>query len=314
MSLAKTGSFQLAFILLATLALVPGTFASDPGKTQPPQAAAALPDSSAGQYAAIDACKTCHEEIWEKHFAGTPHGALLKGGEHGCQSCHGPGEAHVDGGGDPTKIIRFETLSPSQTAAICTKCHQANLEVANFSKSEHLSNGVSCTTCHSPHKSADVNFLLVKSQTELCFGCHAAQKAQFARPYRHRVEVGLIQCSDCHNPHGSERGGQVRSAAGQFAVCTKCHTDTMGPFVFEHAPVKTDEGCLSCHTPHGSTNPRLLQVNNVNFLCLRCHTPNMNGAAGRPQGPNHDQSAKYQACTTCHTQIHGSNFSPVFFR
>jgi DmsE family decaheme c-type cytochrome len=123
-----------------------------------------------------------------------------------------------------------------------------------------------------------------------------------------------VQCSDCHKPHGTQTGHQVRDAAGQFAVCTKCHTDTMGPFVFEHAPVKTDEGCLACHTPHGSTNPRLLQVNNVNFLCLRCHTPNMNGAAGRPSGPNHDQSTKYQACTMCHTQIHGSNFSPVFFR
>jgi DmsE family decaheme c-type cytochrome len=177
-----------------------------------------------------------------------------------------------------------------------------------------MANGLSCTTCHSPHKSADVNFMLVKSQKDLCFGCHAAQKAEFNRPYRHRVEVGLIECSDCHNPHGTETGHQVRTAAGQFAVCTKCHTDTMGPFVFEHAPVKTDEGCLSCHTPHGSTNPRLLQVNNINFLCLRCHTPNMNGAAGEPQGPAHNQSAKYQACTMCHTQIHGSNFSPVFFR
>ena len=27
-----------------------------------------------------------------------------------------------------------------------------------------------------------------------------------------------------------------------------------------------------------------------------------------------DQNTKYQACTMCHTQIHGSNFSPVFFR
>ncbi len=280
----------------------------------PPQKSSALPSTTEGQYAPIDACKTCHQDLWEKHFASTPHSVLLNGDQYGCQSCHGPGQAHIDGGGDVTKIIRFETLSPAQTAAICLGCHQSSLETQNFSKSEHLSNGVSCTTCHSPHKSADVNFMLVKSQTELCFGCHAAQKAQFARPYRHRVDVGLIQCSDCHNPHGTERGGQVRSAAGQFAVCTKCHTDTMGPFVFEHAPVKTDEGCLSCHTPHGSTNPRLLQVNNVNFLCLRCHTPNMNGAAGRPIGPNHDQSTKYQACTTCHTQIHGSNFSPVFFR
>ena len=88
----------------------------------------------------------------------------------------------------------------------------------------------------------------------------------------------------------------------------------MGPFVSEHAPVKTDEGCMSCHTPHGSTNPRMLQVNNVNFLCLRCHTPNTKPAAGRPIGPSHDQSIKYQACIMCHTQIHGSNFSPIFFR
>src|ERR1700742_4639078 len=158
MSLAKTGRFQLAFILLATLALVSGTFATDPAKTQPPQASAALPDSSAGQSAETEICKTCHEEIWEKHFAATPHAALLKGDQHGCQSCHGPGQAHVDGGGDITKIIRFETLSPAQTSAICLKCHQSSLETQNFAKSEHLANGVTCTTCHNPHQSADVNF------------------------------------------------------------------------------------------------------------------------------------------------------------
>jgi len=279
-----------------------------------PQTSAALPGPAGEKYADIDACKACHQEVWDKHFADTPHRTLLKGDQHGCQSCHGPGQAHIDGGGDPTKIIRFETLSPAQTAAICIKCHQSSLETQNFSTSVHLSNGVSCTSCHNPHNSADVNFMLVKPQTALCYSCHAAQKAEFARPYRHRVDVGLIQCSDCHNPHGTETGRQVRTAAGQFAVCTKCHTDTMGPFVFEHAPVKTEEGCLSCHTPHGSTNPRLLQVNNINFLCLRCHTPNMNGAAGQPMGPAHNQAAKYQACTLCHTQIHGSNFSPVFFQ
>ncbi len=305
-------SFMLAFFVACFL--TGEAAAKEQSGTENPQTKAALPASTGGQYAETDICKTCHQEVWEKHFAGTPHAALLKGDQHGCQACHGPGQAHVDGGGDVTKIIRFETLSPAQTAAICTKCHQSSLETQNFAKSEHLANGVSCTSCHSPHKSSDVNFLLVKQQTSLCYGCHAAQKAEFARPYRHRVDSGLIQCSDCHNPHGSQVGHQVRAAAGQFAVCMKCHTDTMGPFVFEHAPVKTEDSCLNCHTPHGSTNPRLLQVNNVNFLCLRCHTPNMNGAAGQPIGPVHDQSAKYQACTMCHTQIHGSNFSPVFFR
>jgi DmsE family decaheme c-type cytochrome len=303
------------FMLACLLACCALAATSEKGQTAsaPPPSSAALPGSAGGQYADTDICKTCHQEVWEQHFANTPHAALLKGSQHGCQSCHGPGQAHVDGGGDPTKIIRFEKLSPSQTAAICTGCHQSSLETQNFSKSAHLANGVSCTSCHSPHGSSDVDFMLVKPQTALCYGCHAAQKAEFARPYRHRVDAGLIQCSDCHNPHGTQVGHQVRAAAGQFAVCTKCHTDTMGPFVFEHAPVKTDEGCLSCHTPHGSTNPRLLQVNNVNFLCLRCHTPNTNGAA--PGAPSfHNQATKYQACTMCHTQIHGSNFSPVFFR
>jgi DmsE family decaheme c-type cytochrome len=314
MSLSTGTNLWVRFLLAAICSV--SAWGSPPRQagTGAPQTSSALAGTAPSQYAETEVCKTCHQDVWEKHFAGTPHSALLKGDLHGCQACHGPAQAHVEGGGDVTKIIRFADLSPAQTAAICTKCHQSSLETQNFSKSAHMANGLSCTTCHSPHKSSDVNFMLVKSEKDLCFGCHAAQKAEFARPYRHRVEVGLIQCSDCHNPHGTQTGHQVRTAAGQFAVCTKCHTDTMGPFVFEHAPVKTDEACLSCHTPHGSTNPRLLQVNNINFLCLRCHTPNTNGAAGEPVGPAHNQSAKYQACTMCHTQIHGSNFSPAFFR
>jgi len=286
--------------------------ANSQSTAQQPQSSFAGGSNPSGGYAPNDACQACHQEVWEKHFANTPHSALLKGDQHGCQSCHGPAQAHIDGGGDKTKIIRFSQLSPSQSAAICSGCHQASLETQNFSQSAHLKNGLSCTSCHDPHGSSDVNFLLIKPQTTLCFGCHGAQKAQFARPYRHRVDVGLIQCSDCHNPHETAIGGQLRSAAGQFAICTKCHTDTMGPFVFEHAPVKTEASCLNCHSPHGSTNPRMLLVNNVNFLCLRCHTPNMNGAA--PGFPSfHNQATKYEACTLCHTQIHGSNFDVFLF-
>jgi predicted CXXCH cytochrome family protein len=73
--------------------------------------------------------------------------------------------------------------------------------------------------------------------------------------------------------------------------------------------VKTD-GCSSCHTPHGSTNPRFLRVSQVNLLCLQCHSFPAQG----PGGPNHNQSTKYQACTMCHAAIHGSNASNVFFR
>jgi hypothetical protein len=51
----------------------------------------------------------------------------------------------------------------------------------------------------------------------------------------------------------------------------------------------------------------------VNSLCLQCHTASMNFTA--PGVPSfHNQANQYQACTVCHSQIHGSNSDPVFFK
>lgn len=130
MSITTGRNFRLLLVLLAAICTLP--VASANAQANPPKSSAALPGSSAGQYAETDICKTCHQDVWDKHFANTPHAALLKGDQHGCQACHGPGQAHVEGGGDVTKIIRFETLSPAETAAICTKCHQSSLETQNF--------------------------------------------------------------------------------------------------------------------------------------------------------------------------------------
>ena len=315
----RVGVFTVLCIAVClALALAPATHAAT--KASQGQNAVAQ-DSKSGQlpgaipgatYVGADTCKTCHEDLYNKHFEGTPHFSLLKQQAHGCEDCHGPGSEHVNNGGDPTKIVRFSQLSPAQASQRCLQCHESNLENVNFSRSVHLKNGVGCLSCHSPHHAIEANYLLTKPQTQLCFGCHAAQKAEFARPYRHRVDVGLIQCSDCHNPHGTPVGRQLRTASGQFPVCTNCHTETMGPFAFEHVPVR-QEGCTSCHSPHGSTNPRLLRVSQVNLLCLQCHSPTV--GSNVPEAPSfHNQSAKYQACTMCHTQIHGSNFNEFFFR
>jgi DmsE family decaheme c-type cytochrome len=101
----------------------------------------------------------------------------------------------------------------------------------------------------------------------------------------------------------------ARSTPGGDAVCFKCHSDKQGPFAYEHVPVKT-EGCSSCHTPHGSTTPRLLRVSQINLLCLQCHT----FPAASPIGPSHNLSQKYQACTMCHPAIHGSNLNVALMR
>lgn len=301
--------WTLVLFLFALLSVVSQASA---GGSQPPEVNGYTDPTEGSKYVGADTCKTCHEAIFEKNFANTPHAALLKDGKHGCEDCHGPGSAHVDGGGDKAKIVIFSKLTPAQASARCMSCHQSGIENSTYSQSVHLSQGVGCLSCHSPHHAVTPAALLIKQQTQLCYSCHAQQKAEFARPYRHRVDVGLIQCSDCHNPHGSFQDHQLRAADGGMEVCTKCHSEKMGPFPFEHMPVK-QEGCGGCHTPHGSTNPRQLRVSEVNILCLQCHSPIANRAT--PEAPSfHTQSTKYQACTLCHTQIHGSNFDEFFFR
>jgi DmsE family decaheme c-type cytochrome len=261
------------------------------------------------QYVGANTCKTCHEDLYKKNFENTPHFKTTLENGHGCESCHGPGSAHVEGGGDITKIIRFSTMSKQEASARCLSCHGGKHEQRHAAASAHAGNDVGCLDCHSPHKAKVAEHLLVQSQPELCYGCHTSAKADFTKPYHHRVDEGLMGCSDCHNVHGTTTLRQVRAMPSGDAICAKCHVDKQGPFVFEHVPVKT-EGCNSCHTPHGSTNPRYLRVSQVNLLCLQCHSFPAQG----PAGPSHNQATKYQACTMCHAAIHGSNASSVFFR
>jgi DmsE family decaheme c-type cytochrome len=285
--------FGMELLLVLWAGLLPSLATNPSQPASPPMAA---------QYAGTDVCMACHDEVYRKHFEGTPHFQTAKKDGHGCESCHGPGSEHVAGGGDKTKIVSFAELSPSEASRRCLQCHGNAQERRHFPASVHAGNDVGCLDCHSPHHAREAQHLLVKSQPELCYGCHSSTRADFARPYRHRVNEGLVQCSDCHNVHGAASLRQLRPSLGGDAVCYKCHVDKQGPYVYEHLPVKT-EGCGSCHAAHGSSNPRLLRVSQVNLLCLQCHS----FPAAGPIGPAHNQSQKNQACILCHTAIHGSN-------
>lgn len=282
---------------------------------KPPQAVADSktdPATAAG-YSGSESCALCHADVARK-FGANPHSrlALMHGGKGvTCENCHGPGKAHVESGGDATKIFRFTTASAKEVEAKCLACHSG--AHPNFERSPHGEAGVGCTSCHSVHSSAsEENYLLKTSQPKLCYTCHTDIKPAFAQPFHHKVDEGLIKCSDCHDPHGTFQSNQLRATADQNAICSKCHTETAGPFVEEHPVVKT-EGCTSCHSPHGSPNPRLLNVSNVNTLCLQCHSASMNfNPAGTPSF--HNQATQYVSCTNCHTQIHGSNVDRYFFR
>jgi predicted CXXCH cytochrome family protein len=299
--------------------------------------AAAMRNTS-DQYVGSEACKDCHEDQF-KAFSHTTHSRLStsntwKGKVTGCESCHGPGKAHLEEG-DPKKIISFKVKSSKETSETCLGCHAGKEEHNNFRRGEHWRNDVGCTDCHTSHSAIasggnpGSNTLLSEaerrnrdllaanmlrgSEPQLCISCHTETKAQFSRPFHHKVLEGQMKCSDCHNPHGGFELKQARLSTGADAGCLKCHTDKQGPFVFEHAPLKI-EGCSSCHTPHGSPNAKLLTRARTRQLCLECHSNAHE--IGAPDTPNfHNQATlRYQNCTTCHVKIHGSHVDRFFFR
>src|SRR5579875_1970292 len=77
--------------------------------------------TNAADFAGQDTCATCHANVAQK-FGSNPHARLSL--EHAgkgvtCESCHGPGKAHVEGGGDVTKIRRFDKLGTKEIDQTC---------------------------------------------------------------------------------------------------------------------------------------------------------------------------------------------------
>jgi predicted CXXCH cytochrome family protein len=335
---AVIASLVLGTILLA----VPGSLSKTSAPGQQNNRAA-----KADEYLGSDTCMACHEQQF-KSFSKTAHAKLSQAGwkaeKQGCESCHGPGKAHVEGGGDKTKIITFENQTARQISENCLSCHAGREEHNNFRRGEHWRNDIGCTDCHSPHAMAhpqgelrgngssslqpvgpfpahasafEPRAMLKKSEVQLCMACHNETKSQFTKPFNYKVLEGAMNCSDCHNPHGGFELKQARLATGADAACFKCHTDKQGPFVFEHAALKV-EGCAACHDTHGSANPKLLTRNSVAQLCIECHS-NIGGLSGEESSGAaqvaHDLSnPRYRNCTVCHSKIHGSNTSNKFFR
>ena len=83
------------------------------------------------------------------------------------------------------------------------------------------------------------------------------------------VREGKMECSSCHNPHGSTNVRLLKTGNSINESCATCHAEKRGPFLFEHAGVSGDS-CATCHDPHGSNNDRML-VAKLPFLCQRCH-------------------------------------------
>ena len=311
------GGVFAAAALFLLVAVAASTSASRGGEAPAPQAAAqppstqppsAQPAPTPGQYAGEATCLTCHTD---QAYTGTAHARAFHertpAARQGCESCHGPGKAHADAGGDKALIKSFKTLEPARASEACTTCHN-RASHALWEGSQHDQRNISCISCHQVHGSKGQPQLAAETQTALCSKCHKNITNRQHRFNHMPVREGSLNCSSCHNVHGSTNVRLLRAGTTIDESCTSCHADKRGPYLWEHAPVS--ESCITCHDPHGSNNDRML-VSKQPFLCQRCHVTSRHPPTVYDgfllQNSANGNKIYGRSCTICHQLVHGSN-------
>ncbi|HNY42424.1 MAG TPA: DmsE family decaheme c-type cytochrome [Bryobacteraceae bacterium] len=275
-------------------------------------------------YVGSETCAGCHDEV-STAFAKNPHHALSATKwrglqERACEACHGPGAKHAETNA-VDDILNPAKMAPAAVDKMCLSCHRNSKTQVGAIQNGHARSAVACTSCHTVHKTGEQSsgwqFRTAMGVNKKCASCHTNVWASFQKPHHHKVPEGAMSCTSCHNPHGSVLARNIRTANSAEPGCNACHADKRGPFVFEHAPVRT-EPCSTCHEPHGSANPRMLTRHVVANQCLECHSNIVapaNGIAGGVPPALHDmRQAKYRNCTMCHQKIHGSNVNRGLLR
>jgi len=236
-----------------------------------------LPDYPGAKYVGSKECEQCHDQIY-RDFATADHARLIAAGPNalsaGCESCHGPGSAHVDSGGEILTPFSFTAGRPAATGS------GARLAVQ-------------------PPRATET----------VCYECHADVRGRFNLPSHHPVPEGKMSCTQCHPPHkGRAFAGGGTALLSREDNCLQCHPAQRGPYVFEHEAM--EEGCTTCHDAHGSVNAKMLTARDAN-LCFKCHFQEIRGGSILIGGSDHTTRIQEGTCWNagCHEAVHGSRVS-----
>ena len=155
----------------------------------------------------------------------------------GCESCHGPGQSHLDFhagkhvGTDP--IVNPARLPARRSDMVCGQCHcEAEHVMPGFRPGDDLFRFVD------PAGLEDRKHLFPDGRARELI--HELLPTWTSR-------CGPMTCTTCHDPHGRGTPGMLRTNVDDDRMCTQCHQDT--PPHSHHAPESEGSRCVRCHMP-----------------------------------------------------------------
>ena len=175
-----------------------------------------------------------------------------------CESCHGPGKKHAESL-LKSDIVNPARLSVERSTDICLACHQAGKPDAKhaawpggYQPGKKLSN-----FWHGFEPEAG------KQTPEFWSNGTAHKNRVQGNTFTHSVmHAEGLQCSNCHDPHGSRYRSMTIKSAETNALCLTCHGPGkfVGPKVqaitdhTHHTATSTGSQCINCHMPKTGEN------------------------------------------------------------
>lgn len=162
-----------------------------------------------------------------------------------------------------------------------------------------------CSKCHASPKEPGK---MILPGRELCLSCHKERAGDLSKISVHAPYKDM-ECSTCHQPHGSVNRALLSSPVNQ--LCSTCHT------LGDEAVKKSHDGisvigteCVTCHSPHASANPKLLteapqHAPFKSSSCDMCHD-----AAGK-DGKAALKETPEKTCFVCHSDLKKLSEKPV---
>jgi hypothetical protein len=183
---------------------------------------------------AFASCLHCHVSGMRPPFTGTenryPSPPFSDSGVT-CERCHGPGAAHLKGGG----IVNPAKLDATRRDAVCMQCHlegKAAIErpgrhIYDFQPGEQLSDFI--------------RYFVFADQQGVGLGA-VSQFEALAQSECKKKSGDAMSCTSCHDPHREPVAAERVSFYRQ--KCLACHGAKLGTTHHADQP-----DCTSCHMP-----------------------------------------------------------------